>query len=168
MAEHLVSPRNLKMKRTFLILMIGLSLFSASQICSAQKQADMERLSSQLDGELTKLDAASQNILDMLRGLSEAQYLPASTAYAAIEDASNRYYLVSNNAAIATVMLDQRDYQRVLKFLKISCNSAKKTSDRAAKAVNSTLVRLTSSALIAEFTRARDLIQSLSSTPLCD
>jgi hypothetical protein len=71
-------------------------------------------------------------------------------------------------AQIASVMTAPGDYQAVLRFLKITCKTSKKVGDAAVQSINRSVVRITSSALIAEFTKSRDLIQSLGTTPLCN
>jgi hypothetical protein len=157
-----------QMKRTLFVAITALSLIGITPLCSAQKQADMQGFSSKLESTLVKLDAIYLNINDMIEGLGELEYGAANNAENSIERTASKYNLVWFTSMIAGGMIDARDYKIVLGNLKISCKAAKITGDRAVQSINKNIVRITSNALIAEMTKARDLIQSLSVTQLCD
>ena len=156
------------MKRTFLIAIVALGLNGAVSNTYAQQQADLEKLSSQLDGVLTKLETVMDNIQQMTLALNEADYGWSRGADIQIERAHNYFRQVWNTAQIAEVVRDPQDYQRVLRYLRISCKTAKTIGDNVTKSLNSSLVRMNAKALIAEIRAARDLIQSLNRTPLCE
>lgn len=155
------------MKRRLLIFMTALILLVISPLSHGQKQVEIKKMSSQLNATLEALMAAWENINQMRERVPEREWLPVNNAMAQIERASDSNGLVRLIALIASNMRDPRDYQTVLSHLKISCDGAKRAGDAAVQSINTNVVLITSSALIAEFIKARDLIQSLRSTPLC-
>ncbi len=133
----------------------------------AQRQADIGKLASNLDSALVALETTDSNINDMALGVPESEFLPVSGAQRQIERTTAHYRAAWKDAEIASVMVDSRDYRRLLQVLKLTCRNAKKSGENTVQIINKTLVRVTSSALIAELSKARDLIQSLQGAPLC-
>ncbi len=154
------------MKRQLLTIMTVLSLIGVVPQSSAQTQAEMKKLGSELDNVLNNLGPVSGNINGMVLGV-EPDLGWADLALSSIMQVSDDYQEVSSYGLLAEQMRDPRDYQIVLRRMRIKCNYAKKTAERATTSLNSTLVRLTSIALITEITRARELIQLLRGNALC-
>jgi hypothetical protein len=141
-----------------IVIAITLSLVLAGP-AFAQTQAQAAKLERFMEVETKELGQRIENLLGMITGMDDTQSVAAIRIYDALAGTDQKsftqlYVVVS----IYTLMKDSRDQATVKKYVGILAGGAVGQSNAAIALVNRDLVKLSSTAAIAEVQKARDLI----------
>ena len=97
----------------------------------------------------------------------DREYLAVRGVTTALSTVNSFMLLVQTEASIYTVMVDPRDAAVVLSALSRGCYSLRRMVESAVESANSSLPRITSTAVVQEITKARDLVGEIGDSRLC-
>ena len=155
------------MRRHLIALLATLVGLCGSTRIEAQNARAVDAAVESLSSKANSLSTTNQNLVEMLASLDDRDRAQVDLFLTNMSDTNGYINTLLMVAYIYPQMVDQRDATTVRRYLSLACGALSKSADRTSASGNKILPKLSSSALIQEVTKGRDLVVQLGQSDLC-